>query len=100
MTEVNKDAFFMKSKEASKGGFDPLVEEDYIVLVAKVDLKKFDKWNSTTNRFDGSLGQDLQYELFMLPYKLKADDGLFNTEGKAVAPLSSVLFKKINPFAS
>lgn len=75
----------------------PLESEDYIAKVAKITLKMEPTWNQAINRFDPDKTA-LKYKLVLLPYKLKADDGLNDVHGGTVAPLTKWLWREVNPF--
>lgn len=82
------------------GNYDniPLISEDYIVKIAKVELGHFPQWNQALKRFDDSK-TSLEYQLTLLPYKFKAEDGLKDTNWNDVAPLRKWIWRKVNPFA-
>ncbi len=86
---MDNTGFFMQSKSESKASYQPLAPEDYIVKLAKIDLVLKDNYHKTAKEWN--------YDVICLVYKLKADDGIFDVEGKEVKPLTVRLWKQLNP---
>ena len=78
--------------------FSPLPADDYIIKAAKIILEKKPKWNATTKTFNYS-DLELMYTIICLPYKLKAEDGLFYKGWKEAAPLTAWIWRAVNPFS-
>lgn len=75
-----------------------LAADDYIGKVAKIELGLQPTWNNATSSYDYSK-MALQYSLVILPYKLKAEEGIFDREGREVKPLTNWLWRKFSPFS-
>jgi hypothetical protein len=61
-------------------------------------LEKKAKWNATTKSFNYN-DLELVYTVICLPYKLKAEDGLFYKGGKEAKALTPRIWRSINPFS-
>lgn len=95
------DPWFMPSKDEldnSEYESAPLSPEDYIVKIAKITIGLEPSWNQAANKFDHSK-LELQYKMICLPMKLKAEDGLLDTQGRNVKPLTQWLWRQVNPFS-
>jgi len=99
-TQDQTDGFFLPSKEEQEKeaqGGQPLIAEDYIVKVAKIDLKRAPtfvgrqpNWSELT----------LMYKTICLPYSLKTGEPLVDIRGGSAKPLSRWIFRDINPFST
>ena len=81
-------------EENKSAGSEPLQGEDYIAKIGKVRLEKKAGWS---NGVMNPNIQQLMYSLILLPYKLKAEDGMIDIAGNKVEPLTQRLFKDVNP---